>query len=65
VLPESKNGFEIASQGIRNSREIMMQVPCLTVATRVDEYVYLNISTLVTTALFCWWWLWEAADRLA
>jgi hypothetical protein len=37
---------------IRNSREIMTQLPGLTVATQVEDYVLLNISALLTTALF-------------
>jgi hypothetical protein len=30
----------------------MMQLPGLAVATQVDDYVFLNISSLLITALF-------------
>jgi uncharacterized protein YgbK (DUF1537 family) len=46
VLHESKTRFENDSQRIRNSREIMTQMPGLTAATQVEDYV------LLTTALF-------------
>jgi hypothetical protein len=51
-MHESKNGFESDSQRIRNSRDIMPQLPGLTVATQVEDYVLLNISALLITALF-------------
>jgi hypothetical protein len=52
VLHESRKGFESGSQRIRNSREIMMQLPGLTVATQIQDYVFLNINALLITALF-------------
>jgi hypothetical protein len=52
VLHESRKGFESGSQRIRNSREIIMQLPDLTAATQVEDYVFLNISAILITALF-------------
>jgi hypothetical protein len=42
----------VVTKRIRNSREIMTQLPGLAVATQVEDYVFLNISSLLTTALF-------------
>jgi hypothetical protein len=52
LLHESRKGFESGSQRIRNSREIMMQLPGLIVATQVEDCVFLNISALLFTTLF-------------
>jgi hypothetical protein len=52
VLHEYKKKGFVAIKRIRNSREIMTQFPGLTVATQVEDYVLLNISALLTTALF-------------
>jgi hypothetical protein len=42
----------VATKRIRNSREIMTQLPGLALAIQVEDYVLLNISALLTTALF-------------
>jgi hypothetical protein len=52
VLHESKRALKVAATRIRNSREIMTQLPGLTVATQVEDYLFLNIRALLTTALF-------------
>jgi hypothetical protein len=43
---------QVPASRIRNSREIITQMLGLTVATHVDDYVLLIISSLLTTALF-------------
>jgi hypothetical protein len=44
--------LNVATKRIHKSKEIMTQLPGLTVAIQVEDYVLLIISALLTTALF-------------